>query len=354
MSGRPGPRPIFLLLSIFCVGCSPVQQYYMKEKVIVGAPRPGVQVDRFAFGKAIGNVDVLFVVDNTESGEAAADAFRRSYTDFISRFGQPDARQLNYHLQVVSTPRGLSPENWTSSEQDSSTQLAQLFTGTPGGRPALLNYSDQGHLNPYEAATLGLAGKAYEQRGRVPLFLVFLLGHDADPSTTPAKDAQTFSEVIRQGRGFHQTHVSVLSRTSSLGNTSFPRCSKFTSSTRLLPTLQSLPWRSQAQWDLCDTNWPTSYPAELFSALIDFKKKLVLSNTPYQPETMLLRSSKHLFRYGDDYRFDAQKNEIIFIRDSGLQEGDLLDVSYYLKPNEELLPNGQTPPGPPALPPAHE
>ncbi len=340
----------FVLLCAGGISCAPVQQYYMKEKVTVtnAPPRPGIQVDRFAYGKAIGAVDVLFVVDNTESSEAALSAFQQSYIDFVSRFKRAEARLLDYRVQVVTTPDGKSPGNWTSQDKGPADQLAQLFDSTPGGPPPLLSHGERGFLMPYHAAATGLMGEAFKGRVHTPTFIVFLLGADVPPGSSPEKDAAGFADAIRTSRGFYQTHVTTLSRTSgtTASRPQFPHCNSFDPAARTLPTLRQLPWKTQAYRDLCDPAWSNSYPSDLFASLIDFKKKLVLSHAPEQAETMMLRSANHLFRYGDDYRFDSQSNEIVFIRDPGLQEGDLLDASYYLKPPEEILSNGQTPPGP--------
>lgn len=345
-------RNSFLLaaLSAQATACAPIQQYYMKEKQTGAAPRPAIQVDRFAYGKAIGSVDVLFVVDNTESGEAAKEAFRQSYADFTARFKQPEARLLDYRLQVVTNPGNKSPGNWTSQSLSAASQLAELFDGGPDGAPPVLSHSESGFLTPLQAAVAGLSHKAFEGRASVPLFLVFLLGDDVDPSSSPETVAATFSEALKKTRGFYQTSAVFLSRTSNPSGSSFPHCDTFYPAAKVLPTLRALPWRSQTQKDLCDSAWSSSLASSIFTSLIDFKKKLVLSRPPYQPETMLLRTANHLFRYGDDYRLDLQSNEIIFNHDPGLQEGDLIDASYYLTPNEELLSNGQTPfpprPGP--------
>lgn len=336
---------ILTTLSAQAMACSPVQQFFLKERQVNAPARPAIQVDRFAYRKAMGAVDVLFVVDNTESGEAAKSAFRKSYTDFLAQFKKPEARLLDYRIQVVTNPGGSAPGNWISPGTSPDAQLAELFVGFGEGLEPILSYTERGYLTPFQAAGKGLGHEAFSGRVYVPLFLVFLLGDDMDPASSAENETQAFTDAIQKTRGFYQTSSSFLSTIGppSENRTPFPHCDTFFPAAKALQTLRSLPWCTQSLENLCDSGWSTSLANSTFKNLIEFKKKLVLSHVPFQPEAMLVRSANHLFRYGDDYRFDTKNNEIVFTHDPGLQEGDLLEASYYLVPNEELLSSGQTP-----------
>lgn len=339
-------RTLLLLLACWlgvCAGaCSPVQNFYMKEKVIEGAPRHGIVTDNFVSGRAIGPADALFVVDNSETGEAAGEAFQRSYRDFIARFNQPEARLLDLRAQVVTTPESTTPTNWSASGASAAAQLAELFTAPD----RILTYLKHGNLNPFRAAALGLTHKAFETHGSAPLFLFFIMGFDLDPNQDPARDAEVFTEVMKNGRGFHQSHLWLMTQTSSpSAHTSpFPHCGSFFPAPSAVAAFSAMPWSSRTQVDLCTPNWADNYPAAAFAALVEYKKKFVLSRVPYQPSTMLLRSANRLFRYGDDYTVDAHTNEIKFLRDPALLDGDPLEARYYLPPQEELLNNSPSPP----------
>lgn len=340
-------RAQLLLLTTWlaaCAGaCSPVQQFYMKEKIIEGAPRHGIVTNNFLNGRAMGPADSLFVVDNTETGEAAGEAFQRAYSDFIGRFNLPEARLLDLRAQVVTTPKSQTPGNWVATGASPAAQLAELFTSPD----RILNYAVTGNLNPLTATGSGLAHKAFENHGGAPLFLFFLMGADLDPDQDPATDAKYFVEQISKGRGFHQTHLVLLTRvTSPSAHASpFPRCgTSFFPAPRAVATFNAMPWRSLTQVDLCHPKWADTFPAAAFTALLDHKKRFVLSHVPYQPSTMLLRSANRLFRYGDDYALDARTNEITFLRDPGLLDGDPLEARYYLPPTEEVLNNSPSPP----------
>ena len=336
-------------LFLCSAGCSPTQEYIMKEKVTNANPRAGIQDDRFAYGKAMGSVDVLFVVDNTDSGEAAIPAFQKSYADFAARFARPEARLLDYRLQVVTDPSGKSPGDFVSNTSPPSAQLAELFGAADGSVPGLLNHSERGYLSPFTNAASGLLGKAFASHGAAPVFVVFVLGWDADPNGAIATDAAQFAGAVQASRGFYQTHLMTISRVSAPGTRAaggFPHCDTFAPATQILSQLSALPWRSQTGLDLCDNGW-TSYADTLFPAVVAFKKKIVLSHVPDFPETMVLRDGSHkLYRYGDDYRFDKQGNEIVFLRDPGLQEGDLFDVQYYLPKGATSGAPDEAPPGP--------
>jgi hypothetical protein len=371
----------FTMLSFLAVagaGCQPAQNFFMKEKITEknAAARPGIHVDRFVFGKPYGAVDILFVVDNTRTFDPGLEQFQASYRDLIERFKADEAHQLDYRIQTVTTPGHRTPKNFVSKDQGSDLHLKELFgkEGEKAESPpilALTSSREPGAMDPVGSTTAGLMHEGFQGRERTPIFIVYALGDDmsADavasglavppvapglPGAAGAAAASSSSasgiaqpEIQKQldrNRGFYQTHRLTLTRKSNGGG--FKRCHHFIPADRALTFFQQFPFRSAQTLDLCDKDWE-SYPAKLFQSVIDFKKRLVLSREPKDPESMTLRAGAHLYRYGDEYRYDAETHEIVFLGDSGLQQGDLLEVSYFLEHKEEPLSGSPNPPGTP-------
>jgi len=351
---------VLFIFGVFSFSCAPSQKIIMKEKLTEhstekntennhekdtehnAVPRPGIVTDRFSYGKAMGTVDILFVVDNTETAEQLGKTFQIAYDQLAASLGGNAARLLDYRVQIVITPTGEATKNVLSSADPSSAQSAEFF-GKGGGLP-LFNAKDSGFLRPFEATAKGLASKALEGRTSGPLYLVYLLGADSDGSD-PGLTAE-LSKKITEARGLYQTHVFTLTRTTrTIGTDSFPFCNEFQTADKILASLHTVQWRSLTQFDLCDKNWGR-FSDELFQSILTFKKKTLLSGVPYQPETMTVRGPARLFRYGDDYRFDSKTNEILFLKSGLVLEGDLLEVAYYLKPGEQVFQGSPTPAAP--------
>lgn len=346
----------FLFSSVIVLfSCSPTQIINVKERVIErnAPPRPAIHVDRFLYGKINGPVDVLFVVDNTESIEAGISQFEKSYLNFLALWKTEDARSLHYRNQVATTPRGRTPKNFLANELEVHLHLAELFDGYSEGPENDIpfftqrtdgDFREKGYPDPIASTIAGLNHDAFKGRQRLPLFLVYILGHDIDPSIPKealSKSVEEAKKALEESRGFFQTHVMALTRTSS-GGGSFPHCNEFSQTPRFLELLSSFPWASFTKVDLCEKDW-SNWEQQLFLAVLNFKRRLVLSQPPHEPSTMTLRSATHLYRYGDDYEVDAKTNEISFKVDPDLAQGDLLEASYFLKPPPPEFSGSPTP-----------
>lgn len=334
---------VFLPLFLSDCGCIPPQQkIYLKEKVIErnAAPRPGIAVDRFAYGKATGPVDVLFVLDNTETADQAVAPFRHSYTQFLARMTGSEGRLMDYRVQVASTPDDRATKNFILPGTPAALHLSELFDGDLE-KPPVFNGFYNGYVNPFSTTAAALSGKAFEGRPPGPLFLISLLGSDMDGSNV--QETKERIQAALDARGAYQTHAWVLSRTSEFfGSGTFPHCDTFQTADQALAIFQSIQWGSYNHIDLCHKEW-SSFEEDLFDSIVSFKKKLILTQRPFQPETMTVRGSSRLFRYMDDYQFDAETNEIQFLKDGVVQEGDLIEVAYYLKPNEQIFQGSPAP-----------
>lgn len=340
---------------LFFFSCSPPQTIHLKERIIErnAPPRPAIHVDRFLYGKITGPVDVLFVVDNTESIEAGISQFEKSYSNFIALWKTEDALSLNYRNQVATTPGGRAPKNFVANEAEVRLHLAELFDGpSPGPETDIPfftqrtdgDFREKGYPDPIASTIAGLNHDAFKGRRWLPLFLVYILGHDIDhsiPEEVLSKSIENAKKALEESRGFFQTHVMALARISS-GGGGFPHCNEFSQTPRFLKLLSSFSWASFTKIDLCEKDWG-NWEQQLFRTLLNFKTRLVLSQPPYEPTTMTLRSATHLYRYGDDYEVDAKTNEIRFKGEPGLAQGDLLEASYFLKPPPPEFSGSPTP-----------
>ncbi|MGZ3707937.1 MAG: hypothetical protein ACXWPM_03810 [Bdellovibrionota bacterium] len=332
--------------------CAPPQQrIFLKEHDTEhnAVPRPAARVDRFSFGRAMGTVDVAFVVDNTDFAEAGKEAFEKSYRSFLSGLTKPEQRLLNFRVQLVTTPGLAAPSDWAGTGVDATLQLQEFFTGKPDQTPPYFNLKDWGAPDPMASSARVIQSKAFEGRQSGPLYLVYFLGNDINP-VDPGVDKGARDYISK--RGPFQTHLWALTRTSESidKQRSFPFCNSFAPAPKAIAYLSSLQTRSLVQKDLCDRGW-SGFSDDLLRSIVVFKKRLVLSQVPYQPETMALRNgAQHLYRYGEDYKIDLSTNEILFLKDPGLQEADLLEATYYLEPTEEVFSGSPNPPQAPNLP----
>lgn len=332
------------LLSVLILtsACTPSQNIIMKEKVVErnAAPRPSLQVDHFLYGQAHGNVDVLFVVDNTESGEVFLESFKTSYVNFINLFPKDVSRNLNYRVQVVSTPNGRAPKNFASNENKPDLQLRELYgpplDDSPKADP-ILQHQERGALTPVESTVSGFSNAAFAGHDGAATFIVYLLGYEAEIYSTSG---------LEKAKDFYQTHAFLIGRKSDDLSPMYPHCDSLEKIEKTETAFRDMPWRTLTSMDLCDPNWVT-FPDQLMKAIVEFKSKIILSHNPTEPETMFVKGPTRTYRYGEDYTFDMKNNEIVFVLERAPAIGDLLEVSYFLKSNDPTLGGSSTPPGNP-------
>ncbi len=360
MSGSQRIKRYVFAAGVFLFSaCTPTQIINMKEKVIERSapPRPGIQVDRFLYRQPMGSVDVLLVVDNTESFEAGISFFDTSYAQFVTRWSGPSARRLNWRLQVATTPRASMPKNFMANDLDSRLHLGELFdrfsespeehipyfTQRTGG-----DYREKGYPDPFQSTAIGLSHEAFKGRDHNPLFLVFVLGHDVDPALDDSalkKQVLGMNLGIETTRGLFQTHVLAVSRNAP-GSVS--HCQEFHAAKRFIDLLKLVRFASLTTANLCDPTW-NRWEEKLFEAILALKQRLILSQRPFEPWTMTLRAGAHLYRYGDDYEVDLKTNEVVFKgAPASLADGDLLEASYFLEPISPEFSGSPTPQGQPS------
>lgn len=348
---------IRLFAAVFALGaltaCSN-QQIFTRTVERNAPPRPGIYTDRFLYGKPHGPVDVVFVADNSESFEVGLDDFRRHYENFLALWDRPVAHALDFRVQLATTPNGQMPSAFASRD-GREPHLRELFDADSGAEswmPGLFSHRrdrERGYLNPLESAQRVLKNKDFILRTSVPAFLVFIMGDDVDPASaeeTLVAEAERLKAFLEVTRGLDKVHVATLTRNPPDSSADSPSCRKFRPSSRALRQISRIPWRSQLHYDLCTGNWAT-FEEKVFERALEFRTKLVLSVKPEQPETMSLRGASRLFRYGDDYTYDAAANEIVFRDGHGLLEGDLIEVSYFTTPVQPETGGNPTPPGAP-------
>lgn len=334
-----------LVLLLGLIACSPGQKFFFKEKIIEtrSEPKSGLHYDSFLYQTALGPVDILFVVDNTEFSEAYLADFQKGYIQFLNLFSKNEAHLLDYRVQVISTPKSSAPKNWISPELPHKPQLDELFFGTlqtdNSFLPPILNHRETGFPEPETSTIIGASHKAFVGHERAPLFVIYLMSDEAKETLV--------GNLQPNRRGDYQVHSWILSRTSTTTHpSSYPYCHTFRPAPKFIERMGKLSFASQRQVDLCDTNWPQFFGV-LFEAVLNFKSLIILTNPPHEPATMLLRSPTHLYRFGEDFEFDPIKNEIRFLLPPALSKGDQLSLSYYLEPPQQTLP-GVSNPHPPS------
>jgi len=187
-------------------GCGPVQNTYYsqvnpKTEVSVNQPPPGITVDRFTYRQPFGNIDILFVVDNTESLQTSMARFEKAYRKLLTLWDGPDTRNLSYVLQVATTPDANTASNFGSRERDIQLNLTELF-GCATAK-CLLGSSERRYMDPVFSTGIGLASNAFSGRSHSPLFVVYLLGADVDPATQSAA-IPGLQGKLQTDRGFYQ------------------------------------------------------------------------------------------------------------------------------------------------------
>lgn len=346
---------IVTLVTVFTVGC-PTQIIYKKETERNAPPRPGIHYDKFLYGKSYGPVDIMFVVDNTESFELGLGQFRKSYLHLLDLLISSEGRLVDFHIQAASSPMAKIPSAYMANGVE-RTALAELFDGmdptalmVPIFTQRIGASREQGFPKPVEVLVKGLNDPAFKARDGAQLFTVFMLGHDLNPDTPDdalAAEYQGLEQILAQSHGLHRSFLFALSRTNlAPGTESFGHCKEFGPTDRFLRFAHSVRWMEKTSFDLCDAQWGR-WEEKLFDNILRVKKTLALSFVPLEPETMTLRSGTHLFRYGDDYTVDRATNSIQFLVAPKLEEGDLLEAVYRKKPIDPEFSGIPTPIGTP-------
>jgi hypothetical protein len=322
--------------------CSP-QVIYMHSKDYVEPPPAGMMRDTFLYGRASGPADVVIAFDNSISLENGISFFKQTYESLVQDLESGGStRLIDFRVQVVTAEQSRSPRALAAPGQDPSGQFAELFTDSPGG-PAILsadpNAREGGSPRPFEAVTTALAQSNFNGRSGVPLFIVAVLGGEADPSDLAPQAVQTFGTALDQARGLYQSNLLILDKGSGSG---FPACGDMTQAPEFEAAVNGIKWSTSGKADLCDSTW-SNWQTGLISTLVAQKTRIVLSHVPYLPPLMILRSANRVFRYSDDYTWNPSTNEIVFARDPGLQTGDPLEAVYYLTPAPTPIPGGTGP-----------
>lgn len=330
------------LISFVGFACTP-QNFYMKEKVIGASAPPAIHMDQFVYGKPSGPVDILFVLDNTESSEALADDFKKAYQKFTERFQKSDQTEyLDYRVQVVTTPKATMVKNYFDRENPLEQNLENLNS--------VFDQPERGFLKPFESTLAALTHPSEAGRVFSPLFLVYVLGDGTDPSSHLSDKSSEISSKLDEFRGLYQTHVVVISRkTLFQPEPSIRYCDMFFPPFDFHLTIDSISWKSRQDVDLCSPSWG-SFEEKLWDSILDFKTKFVLSRVPSRPETMVVRKTPlaHKYRYGDDFIFNHETNEVVF-QVQEFKVGDQIEVSYFLSPASEEFSGKPTPPALPDI-----
>ena len=333
--------PAFLMVS----ACSPPQTIFMKEVERRGPLPPAIHVDRFQFHKPKGPVDVLFVVDGTSAFERVTDSFLEQYEAFtrqVDADGKVDGQlgSVDYRIKFV-TASGLASSVFAHPKEAIDLHIASV--------KFLLSLEDQRPIHPLVEAQQRLGQEPFVGRESVPVFVMFVLGQDSHE--LPAG----FQEAVEGTRGFYKSHVFALTRKSAgkseagricIDGQPYPETAH-----GFLGVLGNFKWRSRESFDLCSKDGG-GWPKALIERIKEFRSRLILTHSPFDPSTMQMRAGNHAFRYGDDYHYDPDTHEIVFDRDANLVNGELLELSYYLEPRPEILSGNPNPAIPvPPLPP---
>lgn len=349
-----------LLTCFFLAGCGgDTYVVHMKERTIERTPAPysAIQVDRFLWNRSSGKADILLVVDNTSRFEPVLTQLKTQYLNLMKGLNADGLKLIDYRLQIVATPSHRSPENIIARNLDAKLHLAELFDEFVTDKEKVPIFSDtedrrdRGELDPLSSVALGLAHKEFQGRGRTPLFIQFILGDDAGVSSMQDNMLSTLSQRLEEDRGFYQTYSSLITKGTEIKGDSLRYCQRDfpARATRFFSFLNRFPWKEFQELDLCDPEW-SQWDRKLIQSILDRSKRIVLSTEPYLPELMVVRGASRLFQFGQDYQWDAKTMEVAFKEGLSLTEGELIEVSYFVKPNENILSGNPVPPGTPTPP----
>jgi hypothetical protein len=345
--------------------CAPEKKYYMKEviKEYLAEPPAGAYADHFIYEEPSGNVDILFVIDNTDIMKGAfnstplapADLFQPSYENFLQKWDDPELKNVGYQVQIITTPSDRFFKHLATSKNDRKTHVAANFTNPEAKPPEfpfpyILTFDETEHPRPFRSA---LTGISTFKRDFSTLFLVFALGKDHSSSHSE-ENHTAFEQQLQTKRGLYQTHTWLLANQNNgkkKGGCPLEYPSNFireASELKIATTLKVTSGPSDRYIDLCDPNWDAHWGDDLFKAIVAEKRKYVLSRQPYKPEASLtVKTMRQLLRRELDYTFDALTNEIIILPAAGLTKGEQIFATYYLAPPKEVFPGGKAPGGEP-------
>jgi hypothetical protein len=141
-------------------------------------------------------------------------------------------------------------------------------------------------------------------------------------------------------KGKHLLHFRILQRAADGPASGFPQCELLQRAA--VERDRGLQGIKTIYQDLCDPDWPRNTREELLHSIEMEKKRMVLTEVPWEPQTIAVRGAFQRLQYGRDYIYESTENEIILVNPGSFRAGDLLEVSYYTgKPPEELPGNPQ-------------
>lgn len=340
-------------LMVGLAGCQP-SVIVARQQQLMTKPQ-ALQRDRFVHQTPSGPVDVLFVLDTTETGFVLPNLYRQLVEEVIAILRSDDFRLVRYRLQVVSNPGRRTPDTVFDSAAPSCF-LNSLFGGTAGelagcrldGERIIVNprRMDFGVLDSLAAAGDAMRTFSVPDQGVPPILVVFVQGADTDSNDLEARfkdldirmagypEARRFFRVIAKGRDSSACN-------NALGNMLL----EAPLLTQQLSRGIGSPNRFGSD-DLCQAMRVSvrkvelntrSLSDEIGRKLNEITTELWLTKTAFQPESMVLSSFNTRFRYGEDFQYDATAGRIRWLKPPSIRAGDLLEAVYFSSPpNDDL------------------
>jgi len=350
-------RAIYLLsLCLVLAGnaaCTPTIVVARQKELVIS--QQSKQRDEFVYQEPSVPVDLVFVVDTTATGYVIEGLYNQVITKITEQLRSDRFRRVDYRFQVVSTPT-----HQAASVNFDRSSPACFFVSLFGGSAESLRECgvqsqmiqprrpDRGVIRSLRAASAGVSRFVNREAGPSPVYIVFLQGSDSDRSTFAGDAAdlalamahypapKRFFKLVRKARNS-------VACENPLG--------------RMLaetPTLDTFSGYVESpshfsDFDLCRTMTvggrnggsvsvdASTLAAEISQSLAEISSEFWLSKKPYQPEAMTVSSLNTLFRYGDDFTYDAASGRIVFSRTSSLRRGDQIDATYYTSPPSDEI-----------------
>lgn len=336
------------ILIVFGACADSITVINRKEKIIErNAPLgPTFKKDKFLYGQASGDADILWVVDNSEDAEVFFDKgqnqkesrFEEGYKAVTRGLVQrPGAMQfVDVRNQVILTPNNITPNEFVQGAGTLAGHFKSLFevAKTPGGVQGLLisdreNKSRSGALrspsnpNPFASAIQGKADPAFKGRdGR--LYIIFALSSRYTESM--AKTVKEYAAELMPDKDIAGVHVfNLVPKRSGTRNPYAYRPEGF------LNEQLSVGWEiSSVEGDICEQA-PAVWAKSILDWIVAVQSEMRLTFIPEDPSQLQVLAPGRTLKFGEDFDYIPKQNSIRFspTLTPKLIPGEPLEVRYF-------------------------
>lgn len=333
MKFRHSPLPL-MAFALLMGGCSQTPLVAFKERLkekFAPVP-PAIRVDRFMYDEPSGPLALVFLIDDTELSAVTGDDFEKVFFRPLleTLYENEKYRALAPGFAASSNPMHGSNLIW-DRKLGLDKVFDYLFTGgaavADGVSLPLFWHRDTGSPLPLAQA---LAAQGDFQ---VPTWVI------ATYATRPARVSIPLPDLIKKK---HLGHLRVLQRPAS-GGASNGSCALLERAEADRAAEAPFQGMDLQTIDPCDPQWAVRARESLLQSIEQEKKRLVLTEKPWEPRTIAVRGAFQRLQFGTDFTFDSTENEIKLLNPGSFQKGDLIEVSYYYGQPQEVLPGNPQP-----------